>query len=93
VIKPWRLRGRKFFGSGRRQFLTMRRHGWSWRQCVRYSWTRARAMQERDGTACAMEATRVKIEGEPSRRILWKEQSCPTGIKQRGTSFAAKEPA
>ena len=50
-------------------------------------------MQERDGTACAMEAIRVKIEGEPSRRILWKEQSCPTGVKQGRTSFAAKEPA
>jgi hypothetical protein len=51
-------------------------------------------MQERDGTACAMEAIRVKIEGEPSRRILYgKEQSCPTGVKQGRTSFAAKEPA
>jgi hypothetical protein len=48
-------------------------------------------MQERDGTACAMEANSVKIEGEPSRRIYGKEQFCPTGVKQGRNFFAAKE--
>ncbi len=47
--------------DARRQFLVMHCHGWSWRQCVRYSWTRARAMRDRDGTACAMESMKAMI--------------------------------
>jgi hypothetical protein len=47
--------------DARRQFLTMQRHGWGWRQCVRYSWTRAKAEKERDGTARAMEVMKETI--------------------------------
>jgi hypothetical protein len=47
--------------DARRQFLAMGRHGWSWRQCVRYSWTRGKAERDRDGTACAMETMRQTI--------------------------------
>jgi hypothetical protein len=47
--------------DARRQFLTMQRHGWGWRQCVRYSWTRAKAQKDRDATARAMEAMQELI--------------------------------
>jgi hypothetical protein len=47
--------------DARRQFLTMQRHGWGWRQCVRYSWTRAKAQKDRDATACAVEVMKETI--------------------------------
>ena len=33
------------FMDARRQYRLMSRLGWSWRECLRYSWLRARAWQ------------------------------------------------
>ena len=51
--------------DAKRQYRIMQRLGWDWPECLRYSWVRARAMQERDATACAMAAMRLTIEGLP----------------------------
>jgi hypothetical protein len=46
----------------------MRRHGWGWRQCIRYSWTRAKAEKDRDGIACAMETMKETILAHLAKR-------------------------